>query len=155
MKVQASSESMLSGDGPWRTEPDRVDWTDAATSLRCLIARNDFEVFCGYVCVPTGHQLHGVPWDHCSLKRDPCWSSYASLPISCAHSPSMMVDVHGGLDFSGPAGDGWWFGFHCGHAIDLTPEHVRRGWSRPDAQYRNLAYVSEEVRVLAQQLARL
>jgi len=44
-------------DGPWKTEPDRVEFEHAG--LPCLMLRNDMGAWCGYAAVPPGHPLHG------------------------------------------------------------------------------------------------
>ena len=61
---------------------------------------------CGYVAIPSGHQLHGKSYDD---------------DVFCD------VDVHGGLTFSGTSGDrpiesidssDWLLGFDCAHSGD-------------------------------------
>lgn len=170
---EASSGRHFRHDGPpspsfaLPIEPSEASWVDETTGLPALILRNHFEVYCGYVGVGREHPWHDTSWDSCTLS-EPCWGTL------CSHSPASVVNVHGGLDYAGVdpagaplvvlvadamvrasvanAGELWWFGFHCGHAFDLTPEHVRTGHSRLGARYRPLDYVREEVRVLAQQL---
>jgi len=127
--------------GPWDTEPDRVEWRDTATGLPCLIVRNDFGALCGYVSVPPGHPLHGVPYDDVS------------------------VEVHGGLTYSdrcaghichepapGEPADVWWFGFDCAHGWDVVP---RLNLRFPGAQYRTVAYVRAECTRLAAALRKV
>lgn len=63
------------------------------------------------------------------------------------------VDVHGGLTFSGTQdgeGDVWWLGFDCAHAGDLVPGHVV---NTPGATFKDLGYVRDQCRLLAEQLA--
>lgn len=44
------------GDGPWQTEPDRVQWQDEETGYWCLIRRNwRIGQLCGYVAIPPDH----------------------------------------------------------------------------------------------------
>ena len=142
------------GPGPWWDEPDKVQWIDPATGLDCLMVRNGWGAWCGYVGLPPGHPLHGVDYD------------------------VVDVDVHGGLTFAascddeapedggichvpfpGRPVDVWWLGFDCGHAWDLQPameERSRRlGYhSRlSDEVYRDWSYVADQVRDLALQLA--
>src|SRR5688572_11433893 len=101
------------GDGPWQTEPDRVEFEHAG--LPCLMSRHPtLGHWCGYVAVPPGHPMHGKEYD------------------------SVEVDVHGGLTYGsacrghichvpkpGEPDDVFWFGFDCGHAGDYGPYHAK------------------------------
>jgi len=150
------------GDGPWQTEPDRVDWQHAG--LPCLALRGPDHAghWCGYVAVPPGHPLHGKDYD----------------------APD--VSVHGGLTYAdrcrdhichvpqpGEPDDVWWFGFDCAHGGDFIPAmHARtRGLGYPFDDraydhatavaadtwmvdvYRTIDYVQDETNRLAEQLA--
>ena len=64
------------GDGPWQSEPDKIQWLDEATGLPCLIVRGPVGALCGYVGVPEGHP-------HFEQKYD-----------------DVDVRVHGGLTFA-------------------------------------------------------
>lgn len=64
------------GNGAWQSEPDKVQWVDAATGLDCLIVRGPAGALCGYVGVPESHQLFEKGYDDAD------------------------VSVHGGLTFS-------------------------------------------------------
>lgn len=105
------------GDGPWRDEPDRLEWRDEATGLPCLIRRTTFGSLCGYVAVPPGHPLHG----HQGLQGLPDEVEDASHGGITNVSESWR---HGddGLWFMALPGDDtppskhWWFGFDCAHA---------------------------------------
>jgi hypothetical protein len=139
--------------GPWDNEPDKRVWIDDATGLDCLMVRNRWGVWCGYVGVPPGHRYHGVAYQ------------------------DVDVNVHGGLTFSdgcelgrppedgichvpqdGRPDDVWWLGFDCGHYMDFSPrmEYLDRaipGTSiTKDTTYRDVAYVEAEVARLAAQL---
>jgi hypothetical protein len=156
------------GDGPWQSEPDRVDWIH--TGLACLALRHpDHGHWCGYVGVPREHPLYGSKWED-------------GLPLDC----------HGGVNYAAPcdgsdichvpaAGmpdDVWWFGSDFGHIRDLSPgcnARLREALAAsPDAPwasvfrrelegepdflrevYRELPYVRAEVERLAEQLAAL
>ncbi|HLI77186.1 MAG TPA: hypothetical protein VKV02_09590, partial [Acidobacteriaceae bacterium] len=109
---------------PIRTERD---WTTAA-GLRAVVLLEQSRAldpghrlhYCGYVEVPVGHPLHGVPYD---------WPNDV-LP---AHQrPQEYFTVTGGLLYSGPGtsgypvrSEGWWFGFDCNPLWDLEPPHDR------------------------------
>ena len=136
------------GDGPWQTEPDRVEWVHAG--LPCLALRNRLGNWCGYAAVPPGHALHGKHYD------------------------DVDVDAHGGLTYSdgcdgarichvpapGEPADVWWFGFDCAHLGDISPgmDAYARLRGRPplrftEDSYKDLAYVQAETNSLAKQLA--
>jgi hypothetical protein len=141
-------------DGPWMKEPDKVQWTDEATGLPCLIRRNhQLGNWCGYVGVAASHPAFGK---------------------DCRE---IDVDVHGGLTFAEfcdedeketgichvpePGSDArvWWFGFDCGHAWDLEPGMMRllprHMFLNARSTYRDIAYVQGECRHLARQLAEI
>ena len=146
--------------GEWDHEPDKVQWTDAATGLACLAKRQPNRGhWCGYVGVPPSHPWHG--------------KSYNDLPD---YGPN----VHGGLTFSDDCQEGppaetichvpapgepehlWWFGFDCAHAWDQSPDdHVRALSGDPiwalnyDSTYRSLWYVRSECARLAKQIKEL
>jgi hypothetical protein len=131
------------GDGPWQTEPDELDWTDAATGLRCRIVRNPhMGMLCGYVGVPAKHPLFG-------------WTS---------NEPAVeKLDVHGGLTFVDERDGLWWFGFDCGHGFDISPglqamlpPHLRsRQMGGISVVYRTIDYVHFECTNLAWQIHQL
>jgi hypothetical protein len=137
--------------GPWDAEPiDKRQWQDEATGLPCLIKRNDFGAWCGYVGVPEGHRCFGMEYD----KAD----------------GEFTIEVHGGLtyaDFCDPretehgichvAAPGepdhvWWLGFDTAHAHDRVPSMNRYMEDLPDVTYRTLDYVVGQVTSLASQL---
>lgn len=153
------------GEGEWLNEPDKLQWTDEATGLPCLIHRGPSGALCGYVGVDANHPWFQVgysdPFDK-SVSEDNKWD---------AERPECRIDVHGGLTFSdmchGQAENGrgichvpsegepdhvWWFGFDCAHSGDWCPAYEHKyGWN--EGGYRDLAYVKREVERLARQLA--
>jgi hypothetical protein len=138
----------ITAPGPWQTEPSKMQWVDAATSLPCLIVRGPLGQLCGYAGVYPGHPWHG------------------------RHYEAVDADVHGGLTFSdkcqptkdhsrgichipepGTSDNVWWFGFDCAHLCDVVPGMI--GLSireRERGKYRDVGYVANEVRSLAAQL---
>jgi len=139
------------GPEPWRYEPNRVAWRDAATGLQCLILRGPMGALCGYVRVPRDHALHGRDYRQRRVDRG--------------------VSVHGGLTFSGCLGGrrmkrGHWFGFDCGHWHDILPGMIALRETIPELAslstftgdsgevYRTVSYVRDECTALAEQLAR-
>lgn len=84
------------GRGPWADEPDKIQYQDEATGLPCLIVRSPVGALCGYVGVPEGHPWFGIAYnertDRAPETDDHDWS---------AERPESVIDVHGGLTFSG------------------------------------------------------
>jgi hypothetical protein len=134
-------------DGPWKAEPDRVDWTHAGYA--CLLLRNENSgTWCGYVGVDRENPLYG---------RD-----YSDAP---------HLDVHGGLTYSdacrpewgichvpaaGMPEDVWWLGFDAAHLVDFSPgEFATIFASRNEKSYRTLEYARNETESLAEQLRSL
>ncbi len=157
------------GPGPWNGEPDKMQWTDPATGLDCLIVRNTLGALCGYVGVTPGHPYHGVHYGGC-LHTPKCGEE-----VWCDYSPEACLNVHGGVTYSDscadmichvtddPADATWWFGFDCGHcddyvpgmastlreirSVDLATHRVGR-----EQTYRDVAYVQNQIASLASQL---
>lgn len=147
--------------GPWFEEPDKKQWLDEKTGLPCLIVRGEVTgSLCGYVGVKKGH---------------PCFEKEHS-ELECD------ILVHGGLTFSGKChssedesqgichksddiDDVWWLGFDTAHSFDLMPKMESLHLIFPDFpqrpqylgkdEYRDLAYVTNEVENLARQLAEI
>jgi hypothetical protein len=131
-------------EGPWSTEPDKVQWVDEETGLPCIIRRNDSMGFwCGYVGVPRSHpyfekeygevdvEVHGglTFSDRCSASEDP-------------HDICHVVE-------EGEDDEVWWLGFDCGHYRDASPY---MGKIYREDIYRDQAYVMSECASLAKQL---
>lgn len=141
------------GEGPWQSEPDKIQWQDETTGLPCLIVRGPVGALCGYVGVPEGHAAFEKGYD------------------------DIDVSVHGGLTFARPCqvserlneehlvchvpdpgepDNVWWLGFDCAHAGDVCPRYREYGISLDifeHGEYRDLSYVRTECQQLAQQLA--
>lgn len=164
------------GRGPWRDEPDKMQWPDPATGLPCLIVRGPSGALCGYVGVPDTHPWHGKGYDEkvgactdeCTVTED--YESHYS------HSVGGRIDVHGGLTFAnacahtddeskhichvpspGEPDNVWWFGFDCAHSGDLCPKYANDDrmscFSSGYDSYKDVDYVRHEVTKLARQLA--
>lgn len=132
--------------GEWHSEPDKVQFADATTGLPCLIVRGKAGALCGYVGVAEGHPLYGVQYSDDSVSLD----AHGGITYSdfCFGDPEGHTICH-------VAGDGepdkvWWFGFDCLHLYDRVPK-----WSDNDHgdAYRDIDYVKNECRQLAEQLA--
>lgn len=157
------------GEGPWLTEPDKVQWVDPATDLDCLIVRGPSGALCGYVGVALEHPWHGHNYN--ATVREPTADGWDGDIDS-------IIRVHGGLTFADACREGddesvgichvpapgrtahvWWFGFDCAHSHDISPGMVardrERGWAPIGSGYecyRTVAYVRGECAKLAAQL---
>ena len=151
---------------------DRYEFEHAG--LKCLILRSpDWGHLCGYVGITEGH-----PWfeKECNQCLIGCKGQRKELgeclTWDCTWeeehpSPQSLIEVHGGLTFSG-LGDGewrpagyWWFGFDCAHAGDLIPEMAEQmaelfpdSLLRPEV-YKDMKYVIGQTKCLAEQLAKV
>ena len=136
------------GKGPWNKEPDRVDFI--YNGFSCLILRNSFGNWCGYVGVPNTHKLYGKNYFTIEDMKD------------------VNIEVHGGITYtdrcsspichipeSGMPEDVWWIGFDTAHFMDLTVSNPL-GMPRPRrGVYRDMNYTLAETRHLADQLAEI
>lgn len=135
-------------DGPWRKEPDRLQWLDEFTGLPCLVLRHLGRGYLrGYVAIPPGHPFHG--------------RGTADLPMFAVHFGEITYSgtgAPGGVGYTivpgddPPCwiGDAWWIGFHGGHAGDICP---RDPATFDGAEYRTLGYLTANCSGLAIQLA--
>lgn len=145
------------GDGPWVDEPDKIQWTDEATGMACLVKRNHHGAWCGYVGVEPGHPDYGRAYDDVDVEVHG-GLTYAD---GCQHGDEATSICH--VPEPGKPDDVWWFGFDCHHAFDYAPafEIRMREISTSDLYelgsrhvvYRTLAYAQAETRSLAAQLA--
>lgn len=152
--------------GPWRDEPDRKEWVDPETGLRCYILRGPHGSLCGYVGVPKGHPAWGMSYDgidYTERSDNPSiewWRRHVTHRIEYKISD---ICVHGGLTFAGtPAHiedeETHWFGFDCAHAGDFSPKYDQSKWLGTAVRggtndYRDIEYVTQECAGLAKQLA--
>ena len=155
----------------WDFEPNFAKWRDPATGLLCAIRRNpELKFLCGYVRVPNGKLRRQL----IRLRQNDSGRWYGVTGrvyrrYGYGHSRLGNIEVHGGLTFSGALRDyrlsrGFWIGFDCGHAFDLTPglqEILSKVLKKPNPFahqmdiYRDFAYVKAEVTGLARQLAEI
>jgi hypothetical protein len=139
--------------GPWDNEPDKIQWTDEATGLPCLIVRGPSGALCGYAGVAEGHPLFGV--DYNEFEADVHWG----LTFSDHCQPHSDDESRGICHVPAPGEPDhvWWFGFDCAHSGDYCPAHSKRNEAifkrRWDKRYQGIGYVRSHVRSLAQQLA--
>jgi hypothetical protein len=143
-------------DGPWKSEPDKVQWIDPATDLDCLIVRGPLGALCGYVGVPPGHPAHGLGYDEAWERFN--LDAHGGLTFAAGCEESDLGDAHGICHVPAPgrAADLWWLGFDCVHSGDLAPSMMRPASGFLTAYhevYRDIDYVTAECSQLAQHLA--
>lgn len=158
----------------WETEVIPLPWTHAG--FDCAIVRNDHMLnLCGYVRFPEGHPLYGVDYG------DPVPAVLKLAAEAAGDGPigkrgmidvfllaaggdmraGMLFDVHGGITFSCLDSywlpPGFWYGFDCGHAGDMSPGLTKLFDTNlfDDDVYRDVAYVKAECESLAVQVAQL
>ena len=135
-KEQEMERNEQKQKNPWDGEPDELDFLTLVGLPAAVRRPNELKHLCGYVQVPVGHPFHGAGYDDC---QPPC-------------------SVHGGLTYADPLRykDGWWLGFDCGHAGDLSPgylDHPHLSRLAHSGTYRTIAYVRQECEELALQIA--
>lgn len=152
------------GDGPWLTEPDKIQWT-TNVGLPALIVRNFAGALCGYVGVGTDHPWHGVdaPPEQISVHGGLTFTGRD--PVLTGAGVSFLDTINSGApntDEPDDSGDYWWFGFDTAHYGDLAPKmeaelapiRISLGYDpEPRDTYRDVNYVRAEVERLAEQLA--
>lgn len=85
----------------------------------------------GYVRIPEGHVLHGIPYD------------------------GLLINCHGGLTFSGNdlrGCEGWWIGFDCAHYNDLMLSEVDKTDHFKEGTYKTPDFVRMECRSIIDQI---
>lgn len=157
------------GDGPWQTEPDRIEWEQHG--MPCLMLRNRMGAWCGYVAVNPGHRFYGVGYSSCT-KKPQCKKS--KRDHYCDHTPGNLLNVHGGITYGNTCKDHichvpkpgqpdnvFWLGFDCAHGGDVIPsmnELIPKGITCMTMRdpfggtYKDVPYVKREVNRLAKQL---
>lgn len=151
------------GEGPWLHEPDKVQWLDEATGLPCIIKRGPMGVWCGYVGVSSDHPAYLAKYDDVQVEV------HGGLTFAGPCQPHEEGDEAHAICHVVEEGEDdavWWLGFDCGHSMDLIPrmdaDNRRRYEETGDELwnsrvfsnvYRDQAYVANEVRELAGQLA--
>lgn len=148
------------GDGPWRDEPDRVEWRNPGSALPRLVLRNRLGAWCGYVGLPPWHPLHGRT----------AWGTGGTDEQE--DDRINRLEVHWGITYANECRGGichvpapgepahvWWLGFDCAHSGDLAPGLAATvqsvcGRSSVDRHetYRDLDYVVAHTEALAAQL---
>lgn len=162
------------GPGPWDGEPETDQfWTDPATGYRCAVSRGPSGAWCGYVALPDDHPLHGVSYSSDMPdrlagaaervmegeigKRGPMNVFVIAGRGRCYAGD--LLDVHGSVTYSGEGRfkdhPGFWYGFDCSHAGDLSPAFEKFLPGLSGDEYRTLDYTKAECASLARQLQAL
>lgn len=108
--------------GPWDDEPlDKAVWTDEATGYPCMIVRHPRNGnWCGYVGVPEGHKLYGVGYVDLYDVDDLELPAEVNYSAPCfEEGPEEKSICH--IPLPGESDNVWWFGFDCGHYMDISP----------------------------------
>ncbi len=142
--------------GPWDSEPDKMQWPDAATGLPCLAVRHErMGHWCGYVGVPEGHPKFGASYNDVDVEV------HGGLTFAAACRPGAEDKAVCHVPGPGESDKVWWLGFDCAHSWDLSPEDATRSereggiWKRgAEEEYRTLNYVKNQCANLARQLSR-
>lgn len=165
-EFDAKLQELKDSAGRWKLEPDVRLFE--AEGLHCELRRGPLGQWCGYVSVPEGHPLHGKQYNDTVvppeklIERDLDIAKVGILNVFCAgrHEQPieekcdivLLLDVHGGLTYSGERDGKWWFGFDCAHNNDLCPGMLKHSLSLPWGTYRTIEYAEQECRNLAKQL---
>lgn len=126
-------------------------WVNDTATIIC--ARGPLGAWCGYAAVSRNHPWYGIPYTNADV----------------------ILDVHGGLTFSGlllfdfpegvqtPDRANWWFGFDTAHGGDAVPGIIAalKSVNTPHRStfdgdvYRTFDYVRSQAESLAKQLAEI
>lgn len=157
----------LEKDPAWKPDPPVAAWE--SFGLHCEVRENRIGYLCGYVSVPPSHPWYAFHYDDCIRLID-CPTRAAKGRgdegyHSCyEHSPDGLVEVHGGLTYSGREDDGsWTFGFDCAHSGDApSPEWEAKNlrtmgftMGRDGDHYWTADEVRAETELLAEQLSKV
>lgn len=134
------------GPGPWQEEPDRLEFE--YKGFHCLARRAEVSgAWCGYVAVPPGH-----PWFEKNYDEVEVYVHWGLTYAGHCNGPICHLPKPGEPD------NVWWLGFDCAHCDDLMPgmnaQLRRHGGAGFDwGVYRDLDYVRNEIKKLADQIA--
>lgn len=141
--------------GVWDKEPDYAKFN--YMGLKCVVRRNGFGAWCGYVKLPPGKLLSTVKRIE---QRREYNSFYRKMRGGIGYNAKVLrnVSVHGGLTYcgklrrnTGGIERGLWLGFDCAHYQDFVPKMAGFMRERP-GQYRDMTYVIDETTSLAEQV---
>ena len=137
--------------GEWQEEPDKVQWQDEKTKLPCIAVRHrTLGHWCGYVGADKSNKLYGHSFGF--EFSEPLGE--LSVHGGVTHTGTCSEDEHGVCHIveKGEDDDIWWIGFDCAHLYDYSPNMNDKPIG--DEVYKNLDYVKQECRDLAEQIAK-
>jgi hypothetical protein len=134
-------------DGPWKDEPDKIQWRDKFTGLPCLIVRNPYGALCGYVGVSSDHPWYGK--DYSAVSHEVSVHGGLTFADKCRLDPEEEGKGICHVPEEGEPDNVWWFGFDCAHSYDLIPDSP---FFIPGCTYRDVAYVKDQILGLAKEL---
>jgi hypothetical protein len=154
------------GRGPWLDEPDRCEWI--SQDLLCIVLRHPRGYLQGFVGVPWGRALWGLPAEDVSRRKISVHRgiTFAGEPqvVELISSSPYAGEIRARSlrdDFERTTDTGllWFVGFHCAHdwttdrAGDFAPDDSLAG-EHPTASrvYRSFVYAGEQVDRLAMQV---
>lgn len=115
----------------------------------CIVLRNQIlGYFCGYVGVPNHHHYYNVDYNE-MYEND----KYHDLEVHWGVNFSSKFHISGSK--YSKYSDYYYYGFDCGRSGDLTPVNITLNLSFGDDihQYKDIEYVKNEIKSLADQLA--
>lgn len=147
-KLTSEEKLKYFGYGEWVEEPDEAYWEyrgiECIINRNCRIERGFFDFInnghlCGYIKIPETNPFYN--------------KEYEDLDLTC----------HGGITYESMESTGFWIGFDCAHACDLSPgDEIYNNKlkemgipffkSRETQIYRNFAYVKTECESLVDQV---
>lgn len=176
-KCEATKANLSNKEGPWMIEPHWLQFEEHG--LACMVLRNSAVFHLnGYVAVPEGHPLYGIPYQQPAPILQARLDKLRSIPLDqidltmpriiallgwkeITPTPDIVLSCHGGITYADTSDDSllevpktqWVFGFDCEHLHDYAPAlaPLTSGFDR-DAVYRDIDYVMSECKYLAQQL---
>lgn len=141
--------------GVWDKEPNYAKFTHAG--LKCVVRRNSFGAWCGYVKLPPGKLLNAVKRIEQRREYNPLYKKFRG---GIGYNAKVLrgVSVHGGLTYSGKLRRntgglerGLWVGFDCAHSCDFVPKMASFSFA-DQSQYRDMTFVIDETSSLAEQV---
>lgn len=118
--------------GPWRDEPDLVEWRADGTPYPLMIVRAEAGVRCGFVGIPVGHPLHGK-WCRDGLN----WPEVPEHIAASRPCDGVLLPIEGPTTC-------WWLGFDAGLHCPAQPHS-----DIPESEYVTLEALRPRVEALA------
>lgn len=155
-----------------KQQVEKLWFTNAG--LIAVVLMTDMGHRCGYVGLTPQHPLYGVGYSERSpyllapYRRNTekmgalQMLAGALLPFHQLNTPEYVLEVHGGLTYSGfgagkypiQSNKVWWLGYDCAHAGDAyAPDSLMSAYNFPDSIHRTLEFCIQECESLANQLA--